>query len=160
MGYTHYWTRHREVPVPAEAFGRFAMDAKAVVTAAGNRGIEIAGWDGEGEPEFTEGYVRLNGRGEDAHETFVWHAECPENPSYRADDPDFWDFTKTARKPYDAVVCALLLRLKHYYGDYVSVESDGLWDDPGGWGEWVEGRALYSEVFGEDAECPFDRAEV
>ena len=28
MGYTHYYYRHRDIAAPADAYGRFAMDAE------------------------------------------------------------------------------------------------------------------------------------
>ena len=166
MGYTHYYERRRDVAAPADAYGRWAMDAKAIVAAAEAHGIRIAGWDGGREqawPEFTEGYVSLNGWGDESCETFVWHAEVQDNPEWRPQDEPYFYFVKTRQRPYDAVVVALLLRLKHYYGDAVEVSSDGSWEecknsfdgesfvDPG----WTLGRALYREVFGEDAECPW-----
>lgn len=174
MGYTHYYERRRDVAAPADAYGRWALDAKAIVAKAEEHGIRIAGWDGgdkQAWPEFTEGYVSLNGWQDEACETFIWHAECPENPEWCDPAEPYLYFVKTRQKPYDAVVVALLLRLKHHYGDAVDISSDGTWDyyaydytvdgydysgiDPG----WKDGRALYAEVFGEEAECPFSGAD-
>lgn len=167
MGYTHYYERRRDVAAPADAYGRWALDAKAIVAKAEERGIRIAGWDGANTPEFTEGYVSLNGWQDESCETFIWHAEVPDNPEWRDADEPYFYFVKTRQRPYDAVVVALLLRLKHYYGDAVDISSDGAWDeepydysygdqryvgvDPG----WSVGRALYRETFGEDAERPW-----
>lgn len=58
--------------------------------------------------------IFLNGIGEDGHETFAINTGASE-----------WGFCKTARKPYDIVVCKVLLILKHYLGDDIKVESDG-----------------------------------
>jgi hypothetical protein len=166
MGYTHYYERRRDVAAPTDAYGRWAMDAKAIIAAAEGHGIRIAGWDGGREaawPEFTEGYVSLNGWGDESCETFIWHAEVQDNPEWVRPDQPYCYFVKTRQRPYDAVVVALLLRLKHYYGDAVDISSDGSWEeykysfdgesfvDPG----WTLGRALYREVFGEDAPCPW-----
>ena len=175
MGYSHYYGRRRNVPAPADAYGRWAMDAKALIAAAEASGIRLAGWDGGREaerPEITEGYVSLNGWGDESCETFRWDAEVPANPEWVDADDDYSWFVKTRLRPYDAVVVALLLRLKHYYGDHVVISSDGSWDEypydytytdyrgqqqrevgvePG----WTLGRALYREVFGEDAPCPW-----
>ena len=57
-------------------------------------------------------------------------------------------------KPYDAVVTAILIRAKTIYGSCVSISSDGDWH------EWQAGRDMYEAIFGEVAECPFDRASV
>lgn len=168
MGYTHYYERRRDVAAPADAYGRWAMDAKAIIAAAKAQGIRIAGWDGYDEPEFTEGYVSLNGWHDESCETFIWHAEVQENPEWRDADEPYLYFVKTRQRPYDAVVTALLLRLKHYYGDAVEVSSDGTWDEcpydfvgydgtryvgtePG----WTLGRALYHSTFGEHASPPW-----
>lgn len=174
MGYTHYYERRRDVAAPADAYGRWAMDAKAIVAKAEEHGIRIAGWDGGDQqawPEFTEGYVSLNGWQDESCETFIWHAEVQDNPEWRDPAEPYFYCVKTRQRPYDAVVVALLLRLKHYYGDAVDVSSDGAWDaapydysygeeryvgvDPG----WSDGRALYREVFGEEAEYPFSGAD-
>jgi hypothetical protein len=143
------------------------MDAKAIIATAEAHGIRIAGWDGDGQPEFTEGYVSLNGWQDESCETFIWHAELQDNPEWRDAAEPFFYFVKTRQEPYDAVVCALLLRLKHYYGDAVDISSDGTWDrhsysyslgderyeevDPG----WTIGRALYHETFGEEPALPW-----
>jgi hypothetical protein len=66
----------------------------------------------------------------------------------------FFDFCKTARKPYDAVVTACLILLKQTYGDAVEVSSDGSWS------EWQDGRDLYAKVFGVEARAPFEDETV
>ena len=69
MGYTHYYERRRDIAFPPDAYGRFAMDAKALIAAAEASGIRLAGWDGgrtAERPEITEGYVSLNGYGDEA----------------------------------------------------------------------------------------------
>ena len=49
-----------------------------------------------------------------------------------------FDFCKTARKPYDVVVCAALLAIKHHQGDNVEIRSDGDFGD-----EWQPAYRLY-----------------
>ena len=142
-------------------FGKLAIDAKRICDYANANGIRIRNGHGEGEPEFTEFYFSINGDasaftsdGRDlAHETFYW-AGIPTQSEWRKDEPDFFDFCKTAQKPYDAVVTAILIRAKTIYGSCVRISSDGDWQ------EWQAGRDLYETVFGEVAECPFDRASV
>lgn len=58
--------------------------------------------------------IWLNGKGEDGHETFAINTGAQES-----------SFCKTARKPYDIVVCKILLILKYYLGDNIEVGSDG-----------------------------------
>jgi hypothetical protein len=142
-------------------FGKLALDAKTICDYANANGIRIRNGNGEGEPEFTEFYFSINGdasaftsEGRDlAHETFYW-AGIPTQSEWRKDEPDFFEFCKTAYKPYDAVVTAILIRAKSIYGSCVRVSSDGEWS------EWQAGRDMYETIFGEVAECPFERASV
>lgn len=161
MGYTHYVTRPRKNSGSAYMYGKLALDAKKLCDYANANGIRIRNGNGEGEPEFTEGHFAINGDGEPSthggqdltHETLYW-AGIPEAPEWRKDASEYFDFCKTAMKPYDAVVTAILIRAKTIYGSCVSISSDG------GWSDWNEGRNLYEAVFGEAAECPFDKANV
>lgn len=159
MGYTHYWERPANNTGTAEMYGRLALDAKAICEQSE---IPLAGPFGVGKPEFTEGYFSFNGQGPDNdHETFQWQAN-PTQVEYRKDTPDIFNFTKTARKPYDAVVCAVLIRAKMIYGDLVTVMSDGNW----GSDEWPVGIALYEKVAlaqgwtERDAVCPFNKVSA
>jgi hypothetical protein len=142
-------------------FGKLALDAKTICDYANANGIRIRNGNGEGEPEFTEFYFSINGDAEAftsdgrdlAHESFYW-AGIPTQSEWRKDDPDFFEFCKTAMKPYDAVVTAILIRAKSIYGSCVRISSDGEWS------EWQAGRDMYEAIFGEVAECPFERASV
>lgn len=146
MGYTHYWERpkgHED----RDAFRRLGTDAKKIIAKAVDLGIAVGDAFGEGEPEFTETYFAFNGAGDQSHETFSWASKAV-MPEWSSSDTAF-NFTKTAYKPYDAVVTAVLIRAKEIYGDAVEVFSDGSWDD------WESGRALYAIVFGETPSSPF-----
>lgn len=133
MGYTHYWYRNPAKETP-EMFGRFALDAMRLVTVATTGGLPL-------EADFTEGVIRVNGVGPDACEDFWWSAV--EDGTLSFDDGSTFGFTKTRQRPYDAAVCALLLRARHHYLETgMSIASDGLWPD------WAEGLALYERAFG------------
>lgn len=157
MGYTHYHIRDNRNKGSAYFYGKLALDAKAIIAEAQKRGITICGGNGEGEPEFTEGYFSLNGNAEanKDYETFMWEA-LPEQPEWQAkqDGNDIFDFCKTQHRPYDAVVTAILIRAKVIYGDLVTVRSDGSWS------EWQAGREIYEAVFGEIAPNPFGVVSV
>ncbi len=175
MGYTHYWRRPRNNSGTPEMFGRLALDTKKIINQAEYEGIRIRnGWGGE-VPDFNEAFFGINGDasavdgyGRDlAHEGFVWEA-VPTFKAWQQNEPESFDFCKTAYKPYDAVITAVLIRAKVIYGDCVSVSSDGDWDlnesrsnpDFNTDGSWVKGRELYERVFGEVAACPFARSSV
>jgi hypothetical protein len=103
-------------------------------------GLEIADGLGEelGKWEADTQIVRFNGYGEDSHETFL----------FSIDGADSFNFCKTARKPYDAVVTACLIHMKEIYGALVDIGSDGYWS------EWSDGARLYRNATGLTAENP------
>lgn len=59
---------------------------------------------------------------------------------YSQNDP--FNFVKTAQYPYDTVVTACLIILKHRLGDLIEVSSDGNADD------WNDGLILARSVLG------------
>lgn len=139
MGYTHYWEAAPGTVADKEAFGHTLVDAKAIIEEAGRQGIVIVREYNEPgtDPELTEGHIWLNGEGEDGHETFVFDAS-----------PGPFTFCKTARKPYDAVVTAILLSAQLHFGDALGISSDGDWDD------WKPGRTLYEVATGREPVEP------
>jgi hypothetical protein len=167
MGYTHYWYRHDHAPMSDhtrtrshKAYANLSHDAMRICVRAIKNDIAIADGNGEGFPEFSEHYFSLNGTSvyDLWHETFTWHA-LPIIPEWQTHDMELHNgkqgvfyCCKTARKPYDAVVTAILLRaLDHYTDDYgllLTVSSDGNWD------EWQSGRDLYKQVFGTEPSRP------
>ena len=142
MGYTHYWYRKPELNT-AEQYGRLALDAKLLFAEAKNRGLKIADWYGEtlDAHELSEGRISFNGWRDESHESFIWDA-IPTLKDWD-DNGETFDFCKTAHKPYDQLVTAMLLRAKYHYGDAVRLASDGFLDN------WILGVNLYETVFGE-----------
>ena len=60
---------------------------------------------------------RLRRQQELGHESMTIH---------RSNDPTAdWGFCKTERKPYDLIVCAILIAFKQEFGSSVKVDSDG-----------------------------------
>ena len=151
MGYSHYWYRphgHDD----GEAFRLLAHDARKIITAAREReGIEVAGWDGSGVPEFDEHSIRLNGCAPESCESFGWEAR-PMRAEWVTDESSAFGSVKTRQYPYDAVVCAILIRAKLIYGEFVTISSDGSWDD-----DWRDGRRVYLATFGVPAPWCFDQ---
>ena len=121
MGYTHYWYRKVGEDHNQKEWNTFGVQALRIVNKSE---IPLGDWDGENRPIFNFDRIELNGIGEDGHEPLILHREVPEQPSYRADEPDYFEFCKTACKPYDLVVTAILLLYKHYFPT-VKVSSDG-----------------------------------
>jgi hypothetical protein len=157
MGYTHYYSRSYTDSSGKAEYLKFREGAERIIVEAVASGIQIADAFGErlGYWENSDERVALNGYGDDSHETFDWPASTPPmTDSAITNVPYFFNFVKTARKPYDAVVVALLLLLKDVYGNAVDVSSDGSWS------EWQDGRDLYTKVFGVEARDPFDLETV
>ena len=126
MGYTHYWTL--EKPITEDFFESIRDRVKEIVETAREAGIPL-------ETNFGIDYFAINGQAEGAHETF----------SVNVEDNDF-NFCKTAEKPYDAVVTAILILLKKELGDSIKITSDGTWNN------WEGGRLLFETVFDEQPE--------
>lgn len=143
MGYTHYWDRKPTANYDEE-YAAFSGVVKQLIVAAESRGIIVA--DGSGEIEggwiVDDDKIVFNGFDKQSYETF-WFGRI-----YPARGLAF-NFTKTARLPYDALVTACLLAIKDASGQKISVFSDGNWD------EWIEGRELYELVTGKVAICPW-----
>ena len=95
--------------------------------------------------------IIFNGRekNNECHETFYlkrklsqkdleYHSQFP-----REGDPNkYFEFTKTARKPYDIVACCCLLLARKHLGDKIQVTSDGDIE------EWKTSIDLIEKKFG------------
>ena len=101
----------------------------------------LRGAGGSGEPQVTRRQVACNGDGEDAHEGFVVERVLARHGRAPMDDGLYFEFCKTARKPYDLAVTAMLMALKLHYPE-VRVFSDGDAAD------WKPGRELVAWCLG------------
>ena len=157
MGYTHYWTYNPNAASnPEDTARKFQAAAELIRDALqeikkdnflheGQAGgydnthpCLIRGGLGEGDPEITDTEIWFNGdeaTGMD-HETFSIQLH-PKTGYVR-------DFCKTARKPYDLLVCFSLLALKHSFNNpqVFSFSSDG--DNS----EWETSAELYQTLSG------------
>jgi len=129
MGYTHYWTL--ENGIEQSDWNKFLEGARLIIETAKDAGIPI-------EDNSVGASIYFNGVGSGAHETFVITSE----------DTGF-SFCKTAEKPYDTAVTAILIHLKQSLGSKVVVTSDGEWED------WSAGRLLYETVYDQAVEVDF-----
>lgn len=130
MGYTHYWERHHHYD--KERFNRALDDVRILLTALAPI---VAGPNGSGKPWVSTRGIAFNGRGENAHEPFLFPRSCtPERAG------DRFDWCKTERKPYDVLVMAVLLVL-HQHLD-ICIASDGTPN------EWVPSLGPHEAAFG------------
>ena len=154
MGYTQYYSK-KELTHDQKKWDAFLQDAKTVACRFKltipqsiqfitdddkiiKGDIDIAIGDGMGEGgtlEFIIDSICFNGVGGDSHETL----SIDRDDSYKtkegrmADyykemwerDKSMFNFTKTAYKPYDLLVTAILALYKHHFGDAVSISGDG-----------------------------------
>lgn len=158
MGYTHSWYRDERDMSKQDVhnfYEEFAELARQILTHAQKQGFQLADGFGYmlGEWEASADTVRFNGYGEDAHETFSWDRVCPAPQAWIAEGV-YHDFCKTARKPYDTVVTAVLLAAREAYGDAVRIVSDG--EDF----EWEDGVRLFQDATGLRAKLQFDTVSV
>jgi hypothetical protein len=127
MGYTHYCRRVKELP--SDKFNQFSNDCKAIAAYAKKvHGIDISGWDGNGDPVFDAGEVCFNGSFADGDDYETFRIERVYEPNQFEDVDEsgmYFTFCKTARRPYDIVVLGCLLFAKFRFGNLVKITSDG-----------------------------------
>ena len=150
MGYTHYWTIHDITKPPMTS--EIAQDIQKIILASDVPiGDGCGAWDSK--PVLEPDQVVLNGIDDDSHDT-LWYPPVFEG---RRKLPPFSlgrDFCKTAQKPYDVVVCAALVAIKHHQGDNVEIHSDGKFDD-----EWQPAYQLYRKATGRELPPEFREYE-
>lgn len=134
MGYTHYWTfkdiERGDADKVDKAFKLAIKRCTEIVHYAQERAVDahrLSGYTAHTAPGRYGG-IEVNGKGDLSHEPFCIAEHFKDNVGFH--------FCKTARKPYDTVVTACLIVLKHYLKDYIQVDSDG--DDI----EWTDGWRL------------------
>ena len=126
MGYTHYWTIGNGIE--QADWDKFLVGARQIIETADAAGIAL-------QDDSAGAAIFINGVGASAHESFVITSE----------DVGF-NFCKTAQKPYDTVVTAILIHAKVIFGKNIDIKSDGEWSD------WEGGRLLYETVFDTQPE--------
>ena len=125
MGYTHYWRPTRDLT--EDEWDNIRQVAKRILKD--NHGVIL-----DNEPtdsqnlSITYDSVLCNGIGDDGHETFYLTRKMRND----------FEFCKTAQKPYDKYIVAMLIAVAQIT-DSISVSSDGDQED------WLEGLQLYVE---------------
>lgn len=137
MGYTHYFKQNK--PVSEQQWKAFQADAEVILKhVQDNFGIVLMTNDDKTVLIDSE-RVNLNGderQGLD-HETFFLEKDYRE-----------FNFCKTARKPYDLAVCALLLLAHEHMKEHHDIGSDGSFE------EWQEAMQLNADVLGRAYKLP------
>jgi hypothetical protein len=132
MGYTHYWDRIDVVDV--ETYEAIIKDIKKVLPfVLGD--FEIAGFDGKGRAMMEKGRINFNGLGDEGHENFYFP---------RMHGSNQFNFTKTARKPYDLLVTICLSIMKVHMPVGIHVVTDGENED------WEPAFKICSNILGHE----------
>lgn len=131
MGYSHYFTQTQDCQ--PEQWIALCEAARKVI--ARNTDLVSLEYDEVDKPaEVSDDQIRFNGKGDDGHETFLLG---------RNSDRGF-QFCKTAQKPYDVVVVAVLCLAHELCPGVWEISSDGNVDD------WADGKALAESVLGRE----------
>ena len=143
MGYTHYYDvadPRGDLKVP-----EIAADVEAIIMASE---IQIGNYEGDPGtvPKLGPDEIHFNGIAPENYETFSYPPRFEHNRE--VGHSEGFNFCKTEYRPYDSVVCATLIAIKHHLGDYVTVNSDGKFDNADEWGAAYElyFRALRREL--------------
>ena len=135
MGYTHYYNI-QDITKPLRT-SEIAQDIQSIIMAS-----EIPIGDGNGiqdsQPVLEHDLVQMNGIGDEAHDTLCYPPDFEWNRQIHPVEFLGFAYCKTVRKPYDVVVCAALLAIKHHQRNNVEITSDGRFDN-----EWQPAYRLY-----------------
>lgn len=144
MGYTNYFYVHKD-GIPAAAWKLILSDVRTLIANLPAHSINAGGYhsddpleiayehDSEKPPLLNPSRIRFNGKDGDndlGHETFILERKPTPN-SWQSSGPKDMVFAccKTARKPYDIVVCGALIVARAHAGKLIDVSSDGDIDD-------------------------------
>ena len=140
MGYTHYWNNKPSFSENSRPWKSFIKDTQNLLLAP--KSLELVRQEfnlPDMIPIVDNDRVVFNGIGEDGHETFAISREGTSD----------FNFCKTAYKPYDKIVTAVL-SLAKYHLVVPSISSDG---DAGDWDVGVE---YASRILGKEIPHPFN----
>ena len=140
MGYTHYWKTEEPVTFSKEEWDKLKETARLIFKECKAMNIKLC-YDEDKEsspPRANNNEIVFNGFKDLSHETFVL------TPTING-----FNFCKTARKPYDVAVTALLIYV-HAHKPNIKVTSDGDTNN------WIAGWNLLHKV---NPEVSFDIPE-
>lgn len=135
MGYTHYW--HGQRAFTDAEWRDICADASKLLTDAPVHVVREYDEPGT-RPHIGDDCIAFNGFSENGHETF-WLAKEPEG----------FQFCKTAHKPYDVLVTAMLMVAERHAPGAIRISSDGDADD------WELGLQLVRDRCGDGYANPF-----
>ena len=144
MGYTHYW--HQKRDLTNDEWSILTTKVREILDAT-TVALESDILSNGTSYQVTDDIIEFNGFDDEAHETFIINrlkrerSEWTDVEQYNRDGA--FDCCKTAQKPYDEVVLAILLVIRDTLGEAFSVSSDGDIDNDDG----EEARELLKKAF-------------
>ena len=146
MGYTHYFEHKKTSKIN---WALIVEDCKKLSVKL-PKDVYIDGCFAFPEPQFTGEMIHFNG----TDKGFSWkrhkNGEYPENShetfELLAEGSNGFCFCKTARKPYDLLVCACLLVYKHHSPATMDLGSDGDSED------WADAEKFVKDVLGYEVK--------
>ena len=134
MGYTHYWRQLRDfTDTEWQELTRLAK----LITADGQGILANGISDKNSRPTIDNEQICFNGIGNDGHETFRItkkkraKADYEEQEAY--DKKGAFEFCKTAHKPYDRYVVAVLCAIYHIQDEKEVQPYESTYDKDGKW---------------------------
>jgi hypothetical protein len=129
VGYSHYWSHDAEIP--ADTWTKITGDAKRLVAAFPAALSEL---------EIDDSNIAFNGAPPKDFETFGL-SRLPQDT-----------ICKTAHRPYDKLVCAVLSVAKQHYPP-LAIGSDALFE---GLVIWPDAAKWASKVLGREVPMPWN----
>jgi hypothetical protein len=147
MGYTHYW--YQKPGLDDRKFIAFRGDVEKILR---NCGVDLVDrYESDAKPVISDFEIRFNGAGKGAYEDFQFLRDKLGRPDQGG---EAFTFCKTAQKPYDIAVCAVLIAAKKHFGDDLKVTSDGDEND------WAAAFELADSLLGYTATINADDREL
>lgn len=143
MGYTHYYNTPKLIA--REDWTALLMQVEKIIEFLPPDFMTkvIRGGHGNGLPKFNPDMIWFNGNEDDDldHETFMLERKFePAEWQKPGKKGLYFNFTKTARKPYDLLVCLVMIAMHQTVP--CSLGSDGNAED------WEGALETYNKVFG------------
>lgn len=137
--YTHFISNKPDEILPS-IWNKIREDAERLLSIDNlPHGLSLAGKDGIGHPSITNDYILFNGYSPESCGDFVFK---------RNDGKKICRF-KTNSKPYDLVVCSLLLSIKHHIPSI-------LVSTKGSYSHWEKAIDFYEYVLEREAPRLFE----
>ena len=132
MGYANHC--YRVLKFDPTKYRAAVSDLKRILPETG---VDLASWDGTGEPTIDGNDIRFNGRTPQDCESFSMPRVFDDRPLARDRKLPGFTSSKTNHLPYDLAVKVTLLVFKRHFAEEVEIGSDDE-DLPAGWGEAIE----------------------